>query len=116
MTEQELHENGISVSGPLPQRIPIIAYPDFPEDCDSLLKRHLSREIWFNLKKKTTAMGGNIQTCVKSGVALPYSKIGVMASDEEAFKQFSELFGPIIKDMHPRFDFRYAYNFEDLGL
>ena len=33
---------------------------------------------------------------------------------EEAYKQFSDLFGPIIKDLHPKFDFRYSYKFEDL--
>jgi hypothetical protein len=37
-----------------------------------------------------------------------------MATDEEAYKQFSDLFGPIIKDLHPKFDFRYSYKFEDL--
>ena len=54
--------------------------------------------------------------CVKSGVALPKTKIGVMATDEEAYKQFSDLFGPIIKDLHPKFDFRYSYKFEELQL
>ena len=54
--------------------------------------------------------------CVKSGVALPKTPIGVMATDEEAYKQFSDLFGPIIKDLHPKFDFRYSYKFEDLQI
>lgn len=67
-TEQELAENGISVSGQLPQCIPIITYPKFEENCSSLLKKHLTRDIWSNLKKKSTAKGGNIQICVKSGV------------------------------------------------
>lgn len=68
VTEQELNENGIQVSGPLPQRIPIITYPKFDESCSSLLKKHLSRDIWSNMKKKSTSKGGNIQMCVKSGV------------------------------------------------
>jgi hypothetical protein len=68
------------------------------------------------MKKKSTTMGGNIQMCVKSGVSLPKTKIGVMATDEEAYKQFSDLFGPIIKDLHPKFDFRYSYKFEELQL
>lgn len=60
VTEQELNENGIQVSGPLPQRIPIITYPKFDESCTSLLKKHLSRDIWSNMKKKSTTKGGNI--------------------------------------------------------
>ena len=68
VTESELEENGIKVTGPTPQRVPIINYPIFEPDCESLLKKHLTREIWSNMKKKTTLLGGNIQICVKSGV------------------------------------------------
>jgi hypothetical protein len=52
--------------------------------------------------------------CVKGGVARPESEIGVMATDEEAYKAFGDLFGPIIKDLHPKFDFRYSYKFEEM--
>jgi hypothetical protein len=69
VTEQELEEHGIRVTGPVPQRVPIITYPKFEADCDSLLKKHLTREIWSNMKKKSTSKGGNIQMCVKSGVS-----------------------------------------------
>ena len=47
---------------------------------------------------------------------MPETPIGVMASDEEAYKTFSDLFGPICKDLHPRFDFRYSYKFEEVKL
>jgi arginine kinase len=39
-----------------------------------------------------------------------------MASDEDAYKCFSDLFGPIILDLHPKFDFRYSYKYEDFTL
>ena len=68
------------------------------------------------MKKKSTSKGGNIQMCVKSGVQQPSTDIGIMATDEEAYKTFSDLFGPIIKDLHPKFDFRYSYKFEDINL
>lgn len=54
--------------------------------------------------------------CVKSGVQMPETAIGVMATDEEAYKTFSDLFGPICKDLHPKFDFRYSYKFEDVKM
>lgn len=38
-----------------------------------------------------------------------------MATDDEAYKVFGDLFGPIIKDLHPRFDYRYSYNYEALS-
>lgn len=47
---------------------------------------------------------------------MPSLDVGIMATDEEAYKQFGDLFGPIIKDLHPKFDFRYSYKFEDLSI
>lgn len=42
--------------------------------------------------------------------------VGVMACDEESFKVFAELLDPIVKDLHPDFNLKYAYNFEELNL
>ena len=53
--------------------------------------------------------------CVKGGVQYQESKIGVMATDDEAYKTFGDLFAPIIKDLHPQFDFRQSYKLEDLA-
>jgi hypothetical protein len=37
-----------------------------------------------------------------------------MATDDEAYKTFGDLFGPIIKDLHPNFDHKVNYKFEEL--
>ena len=39
-----------------------------------------------------------------------------MACDEEAYIVFSDLMSPIVQDLHPKFDYRYAYKFEDLDI
>lgn len=49
-----------------------------------------------------------------AGSQLPSWNIGILATDEEAYKVFSDIFGPVIKDLHPKFDYRYSYKFEDL--
>ena len=95
--------------------MPIVPYPTFSPEFNSLLKKHLSREVWSVLKRKQTTKGGNIQLCVKSGIE-QLDPVGVMATDEEAYKTFSELLGPIIQDLHPKFDFRYAYKFDDINM
>ena len=95
VTDMELSSHGVSVSGPLPQKVPIVGYPTFPVDFHSLLKKHLSRETWSVLKRKTTSKGGNIQICVKSGIHM-LDPVGVFACDEEAYKIFSDLMGPIV--------------------
>lgn len=68
------------------------------------------------MKKKSTSKGGNIQLCVKSGVQKPEYPIGIMATDEEAYKSFGDLFQPIIKDIHPEFDHRFNYKFDELKM
>jgi hypothetical protein len=60
VTEQELQENGIQVIGDTPQKVPIVPYPEFDDNCDSLLKKHLTREVWSTMKKKSTKKKGNI--------------------------------------------------------
>ena len=67
------------------------------------------------MKRKTTSKGGNIQLCIKSGI-FQLDPIGVMACDEEAYLVFSDLMSPIVQDLHPNFDYRYAYKFEDLDI
>lgn len=77
----------------MPQRVPIVTYPNFDgAEGDSLLKRHLSRELWSQLKKKSTPKGGNIQMCVRAGTANPPPEIGLHATDDEAYKVFADLF------------------------
>ena len=43
-------------------------------------------------------------------------KIGAMATDDEAYKTFGDLFSPIIKDLHPSFDYRYSYKYDELKI
>lgn len=71
--------------------------------------------MWSNLKRKKTSKGGTIQMCVEGSVK-HNDRIGVYASDEEAYKMFFELMEPIIREIHPRFDVKYAYKHEDLNL
>ena len=68
------------------------------------------------MKKRQTFRGGNIQICVKPGIGCESDPVGIMACDEDAFKTFSDIFGPIISDLHPKFDFRYSYKSEPITL
>jgi len=111
-TQEELEENGITVQGPLPQRIPLMNYPEFSEDCTHLLKAHLTRELWSAMKKRATHLGGKIQLCVQCGVYNEKEEVGIYATDEEAYKVFNDIFTPIIQDLHPDYDFKVNYRNE----
>lgn len=108
-TQEELEENGIKVDGPLPQRIPLMNYPEFSENCTSLLKAHLTSDLWKQLKKRATHLGGKIQLCVQCGVYDENDEIGIYATDEEAYKVFDDLFTPIVQDLHPDYDMKVNY-------
>ena len=75
-------------------------YPNFPKDCTSMLCKHLTKEIFEELKDKKTANGFTLEQAINSGVMNIDSGIGVYAGDEESYSTFGALFDPIIKDYH----------------
>lgn len=75
-------------------------YPQFPEECKSLLSKHLTPEVFEILKEKKTANGFTLEQAINSGVVNPDSGIGVYAGDEESYTLFAELFDPIIEEYH----------------
>ncbi len=39
----------------------------------------------------------------------------MLATDEEAYKTFEDLFKPVIQELHPKCDYRYSYKFDELN-
>lgn len=74
-------------------------YPDF-SNCNSLLCKHLSKDIFEALKDKVTANNYSLQDVINSGLANIDSGVGVYAGDSESYKLFAPLFDPIIEDYH----------------
>jgi len=75
-------------------------FPVFPQQCSSLLCRHLTRSIFEELKDKKTANGFTLQQVINSGVKNIDSSIGVYAGDKESYTLFAPLFDPIIEEYH----------------
>ncbi len=65
--------------------MPVLKYPTFSEDADSLLKRNLDLKIWKQLRTLKTSFGGKIVHAVMAGVQDPSLKIGIYATDREAY-------------------------------
>jgi protein-arginine kinase len=70
------------------------------KDCNSLLKKHLTRKVLDELKSKKTKLGGTLYDVIHSGVANLDSGIGVYATDPECYTTFKALFDPIIQEYH----------------
>jgi len=75
-------------------------FPNFPNDCKSLLCKHLSKELFEELKDKKTSNGFTLKDAINSGVENIDSGIGVYAGDEESYSLFAKLFDPIIQEYH----------------
>ncbi|CAG0883039.1 unnamed protein product [Cyprideis torosa] len=72
-------------------------------DSKSLLKKHLTREIFDRLKDRKTKLGATLLDVIQSGIENPDSGVGVYAPDAESYTVFADLFDPIIEEYHKGF-------------
>ena len=75
-------------------------YPNFPNDCKSLLCKYLTLEVFEVLQDKKTLHGFTLEGAINSGVKNLDSGIGVYAGDKDSYNVFSKLFDPIIEEYH----------------
>ena len=75
-------------------------FPKFPPGCTSQLCKHMSAEVFEQLRDKKTTAGFTLHQAINSGVSNPDSSIGVYAGDEESYTTFAPLFDPVIEDYH----------------
>ena len=71
----------------------------------SYLKRHLTPEVYANLKEKKTPNGVTLENLIQAGVCLPYGArpprgVGVYAGDSDSYRVFSLILSPILEDYH----------------
>ncbi|XP_072401902.1 arginine kinase 1 isoform X2 [Diabrotica undecimpunctata] len=70
----------------------------------SLLKKHLTQEIFDSLKtKKTPTFGSTLLDVIQSGLENHDSGVGIYAPDAESYTVFADIFDPIIEDYHGGF-------------
>merc|ERR1719161_815294 len=70
----------------------------------SFLSECLTKEMYDELKGKTTSGGITLAQCMKTGVDNPghphIKTVGLVACDEESYEVFKELFDPVISARH----------------
>jgi len=75
-------------------------FPVFPENSQSLVAKHLTFQLFEQLKHRQTPTGYTLEKAVRSGIINVDSDIGVYAGDTESYQTFAPLLEPIIKDYH----------------
>jgi len=67
----------------------LLGYPTFPEGTKSLLKKHLTREIWNELKGKLDKVRFTFKAAIFSGCKNTDSGIGVYAGSHDSYSTFA---------------------------
>jgi len=77
-----------------------IRYSRLEKDCNSLMCKYLTQEIYDELKDQKSPSGFTLDKIINSGIKNPDSSIGVYAGDKESYEIFAPLFDPIIQEYH----------------
>ncbi|GAB6023585.1 hypothetical protein CHUAL_008356 [Chamberlinius hualienensis] len=85
------------------------------DNCKSLLKKYLSKEVFDSVKGLKTGMGASLLDVIQSGVANLDSGVGIYAPDAESYTLFAPLFNPIIEDYHGGFKSTDKHPAKDWG-
>lgn len=76
-------------------------FPVFPAEYQqSLLCKHLTKEIWEEYKDKSDSAGVSFKTCILSGCQNVDSGIGCYAGSHDSYKTFDKFFDGIIESYH----------------
>merc|ERR1711970_1409608 len=75
-----------------------------PAECKSLVKKHLTPEVFAKCKDLTTpSFKSSLLDVIQSGAANLDSGVGIYAPDAEAYSVFAPLFDPVIEEYHAGF-------------
>ena len=66
----------------------------------SLMAKHLTRELYEQLKDARTAGGITLHDVIRPGVRLPQHAVGCIAGDAECYDKFGALFDAVIQEWH----------------
>lgn len=72
----------------------------FSETSPALVKKHLSPDLYQQLRYLKTRSGFTLEKAIRSGIRNPDSSIGIYAGDAESYQVFSPIFDPIIHEYH----------------
>jgi len=75
-------------------------YPVLTPKHRSLMAKHLSPEIYAQLKDRATASGYTIDQAIQTGVDTPHLGVGIVAGDEQSYETFKEMMDLVIEGWH----------------
>ena len=93
-------EKDIQVGSHLKTHKDLTGFPIFPEGTKSLLKKHLSKDLFKKFKDAKDKFGFSFTKAIFSGCQNTDSGIGVYAGSHDSYVTFKEFFDKIIESYH----------------
>ena len=100
LTEEERKENGLEIPDPQIDYHPIVNFPKYQKDCESLLKKCLNNSIYSEISKKISKFGINASNIMRLNEVCPENNIGCFIGDADCLTKFAPLYNPIIYEAH----------------
>ena len=100
LTEKEREEYEIKIPPFKIDYHPLIEYPKFDEDSNSLLKEFLNMDIFLSLRDNITKYGTNLGFLIKMNEINKKNNYGIVLGDGDCLKKFRELYLSIISKAH----------------
>lgn len=97
---EEIEESGETTVQDVDQLISEFQKFKSNEDCNSILKTHLTDETFEKLKNINGDDGAVLYDCIKSGLENHDSVLGIYATDLQLYDQFSDIFDPVLETYH----------------
>jgi hypothetical protein len=100
LTEEERKENGLEIPDPQIDYHPIVSFPKYKKECNSLLKELLDNSIYSEISKKISKFGINVNNIMRLNEVSPENNIGCFIGDADCLTKFAPLYNPVICKAH----------------
>ena len=100
LSEKEREEYKLVIPDPQIDYHPIVDFPTYDKDCQSLLKEKLTAETFSDLIQKVSKYGINIGSIIRVNNVFPKNNIGCMIGDADCLNKYEALYKPIICQAH----------------
>ena len=100
LTEEERKENGLEIPDPQIDYHPIVSFPKYKKECNSLLKELLDNSIYSEISKKISKFGINANNIMRLTEVSPKNNIGCFIGDADCLTKFAPLYNPVICKAH----------------
>ena len=100
LTKEEREKYEIKIPSIEIEYHPLIEFPNFDKECNSLLKEFLDMNIFLSLRDNISKFGTNLGSIIRLNEINPKNKYGLLLADMDCLKKFRELYSPVICKAH----------------